>query len=74
MNINTPAVRAVALVTLKTAVNASILVVAQMIHDPVHNNFHTAAGWRGIAWSIGSAILAREAAVWGPKLLAWSNS
>ena len=69
-----PAVRNVLIIATKNAVNAMIISGSQMIHDPAHNNLHSAAGWRGIAWSFAWAIGAREAAVWIPKILAWSNS
>ena len=62
------------IVAAKNAVNAALLSGIQIYHDPADNNWHTKHGLYGIAWSIGSAIVAREAIVWGPRLLAWSKT
>jgi len=61
-------------VTAKNAVNAGLLALIQVYHDPADNNLHSWHGLKGVAWMIGSAITAREAMVWVPKLLKWSQT
>jgi hypothetical protein len=60
--------------SLKNAVNGGLLALIQMYHDPKDYNFRTAVGLRGIAWVFGSAVLAREALIWIPKILQWSRT
>lgn len=60
--------------TAKNAVNAGLLAAIQIYHDPADNNFHNWHGIKGIIWQISAAILAREALVWGPKILKWSTT
>jgi len=62
------------IVAAKNAVNAAILAGIQVYHDPMDNNWHTRHGLYGIAWIIGSAIVAREGMIWIPKLLKWSTT
>jgi hypothetical protein len=62
--------RYILIVTAKNAVNA-VLVTAG---PAVHFHYLNKAGLEHIVWLMGSAVLARELAVWGPKLVAWSVS
>lgn len=58
----------------KNAVNASLMVVADMVHQPALYNFHTKVGLYGIGYSIVKAVGIREAIVWGPVLMKWSTT
>ena len=69
-----PKLKAFLVVAAKHAVNAALLALVQMYHDPGDNNFHTLHGLYGIAWDVGSAIAAREISTYLPKVLAWSQS
>jgi hypothetical protein len=60
------------LISAKHAVNAALLSIVQIIHDPKDYNFHNWHGLQGIAVMVLSAIGAREFVVWFPKLLSWS--
>lgn len=70
----TPATRSFLVAVAKNAINAVITNAALItaIHDQF--NLSTANGWIHIAKLTGSVILAREIVVWGPKVLAWSQS
>jgi hypothetical protein len=67
-------VKQVLVVSAKNAVNAALMLTADVIHQPTLYNFHTREGRLGVLYSVAKAILAREAVIWGPKLLAWSSS
>lgn len=69
----TPTVRSFLIASFKNGVNAIITNAALIaaIHDQF--NLSTANGWVHIAKLTVSVVLAREAVVWGPKLLAWSQ-
>jgi hypothetical protein len=56
------------------AVNAGLLSLFQVIHDPQNYNFHNWHGMQGILWMIASAIGVREFVVWYPKIMAWSQN
>jgi len=58
----------------KNAVNAALLSAVQIWHDPQDNNFHNWHGIKGVLWTIGSAVAAREAAILVPKVLKWSTT
>lgn len=60
--------------TAKNAVNAGLLAGVQIFHDHADNNFYSWHGIKGILWMFVSAILAREAMVWGPALIKWSTT
>lgn len=60
-------------IAIKHAVNAGLLAVFEIMHDPKDNNFHDWHGIQGILWTIGTAIAIREFVVWVPKLLKWSQ-
>lgn len=60
-------------IAARHAVNASLLSLFQIFHDPQDNNFHNWHGIQGILWAVGGAVLAREVVVWFPKLLKWSQ-
>ena len=61
------------LIAAKHAVNAALLSIVQIIHDPADYNFHNWHGLQGITVMVLSAIGAREFVVWFPKLLSWSS-
>jgi len=67
-------VRNVLIMLLKNAVNAAVLASIQIYHDPADNNLTTWHGLKGVAWMIGSAILAREGTILIPKVLKWSTT
>jgi hypothetical protein len=58
----------------KNAVNAALLSLMQMYHDPADNNFHNWHGIKGILWQMGAAVVAREGIVLIPKILKWSQT
>ncbi len=61
-------------IAAKNAVNSGILAAIQVYHDPADNNFHSWHGLQGVAWIVGSAVAARELAIWLPKVLKWSST
>lgn len=69
-----PKLKSFLIVCAKNAVNAILTNAALMalIHDQF--NFANHSGWVHVLKAAGAAVAAREALVWGPKLLAWSTS
>jgi len=65
-----PTVKRVLIVAAKNAVNALLVTLPPVVHFGHLNR----AGLEHVLWIAGSAVLAREASVWVPKLLAWSVS
>lgn len=65
-------VRTVLLNMFKNAVNAALTAAGPVMVWPKFFEFHDAAGLEHIATVLGSAIVARELMVYGPKILAWS--
>jgi hypothetical protein len=61
-------------VLVKNAVNAAVLSLVQMYHDPADNNFHNWHGLKGILWQVGAAVLAREGMIVIPKIIKWSTT
>lgn len=63
-------VKQVLIISAKNALNAVLVTLPPTIH------FHriNRAGLEYILWIFGSAVIAREATIWLPKLLAWSTS
>jgi hypothetical protein len=62
------------LITVKSGITAAVTAVGPVIHDPKDYNLTSARGWQHVLVLMGSAVIARELAVWIPKLLAWANS
>ena len=62
------------IIAAKQAVNALLTNSAMTVFFPQFMGWHTGAWW----WNVGrvavGTVLSREALVWGPKLLAWSQS
>lgn len=69
-----PKLKRMLILSAKHAVNAILTNSVLMTTLGSWSQIHTRGGW----WTIGkvalSTIVAREAMVWGPKLLAWSQS
>jgi hypothetical protein len=62
------------IVALKNAVNALIVNVGAWMILPANFNFHNSAAIWNIAKLAGVTVVSREAAVWVPVLLKWSQS
>lgn len=62
------------IMVLKNAVNAALLAGIQIYHDPADNNLKSLHGLKGVAWIVGSAIIAREGVILIPRLLKWSQT
>lgn len=69
-----PTVKKYLIVAAKQAVNAILTNAGLAAMLPSVFNLHNPAGMVAIAKAAGVAVVTREAMVWGPKLLAWSNS
>jgi hypothetical protein len=67
-----PANKSFLLNALKNAINASLTAVGPIAAWPEQFHFHDWRGVEHILTVMGSAALARELMVYGPKLLAWS--
>jgi hypothetical protein len=61
------------IVVLKNAVNALLVNTGAWLILPANFNFHNEAAIWNIAKLAGVTILSREAAVWVPVLLHWSQ-
>lgn len=61
-------------VSLKNAINAILINGALMFKWHFIFNFNNWAGVWAVAQATGAVILAREAAVWGPLLLKWTQT
>jgi hypothetical protein len=70
----TPKLKSALIIAAKNAVNAIITNAGliTMLHGAF--NVSSAAGWWNIGKATISVVAAREAIIWGPKLLAWSSS
>ena len=62
------------LIVVKIAVNAVLTNSALMALLPTVFNMHDAAGWWNLLKLTGSSIAAREAMVWVPIWLKWSET
>lgn len=60
--------------TVKNAVNAGLLAAVEIFHDKADNNLTSWHGIKGVLWILVSAMLAREAMVWVPALIKWSQT
>lgn len=63
----------VLVISAKHALNAVLTNTALATMMPSVFNFHSAAGLIALAKGAGAAVAAREAAVWIPPLLKWSQ-
>lgn len=61
-------------VSAKNAINAVLVSLTPMFAAPEQFNWHNWNGIQHMLEVLAGAVLAREAMVWGPKLLAWSQS
>lgn len=66
--------KAIAMTAAKQAVNAALVTLAPMFSAPDRFNWHSVQGIEHMASLVGGAVLAREALVWVPKIMAWSQS
>lgn len=64
----------VLIISAKNAVNALLTNSVLMTTLGNWQQLHSASGWVVVAKVTLSCVLAREAMVWGPKILAWSQS
>jgi len=69
-----PAVKQFLIVFAKQAVIGASTTVSAVWQAPATFNLNTIHGWEHIGLLMLGAVGAREAMVWGPKLLAWANS
>ena len=66
--------RSIFIKILKNAVNAILTTTGPLVALPSNFNFHNAQGWHHVLTVFGSAVLAREAGIFGPKIWEWSMS
>jgi hypothetical protein len=70
-----PTLKSFLMIALKNAVNAALLSLAVVYHDPTHYNYTHMAGLIDIARDIvGPAVAIREGMIWVPKILKWSTT
>lgn len=70
-----PAIKSVLMKMLKNAVNAGLLSLAVVYHNPAQYNYSTWMGlWTIFRFIIVPAVAIREGIVWVPKILAWSQT
>jgi hypothetical protein len=56
-------IRNFGIMVAKNAVNAALLSAVQIYHDPADNNLQNWHGIKGVLWTVGSAVAARELAI-----------
>jgi hypothetical protein len=61
-------------VAAKQAVNAAVISIAPIIKDPHDYNLTTLHGLGNVGFIVLCAVAAREALVWGPVILKWSQN
>lgn len=66
--------KAILINSAKHAVNAILVTAPTLGIAPGSFHFHNAKGIEHILMEMGGAVIAREAAVWVPKLLVWSQT
>jgi hypothetical protein len=69
-----PKLKAFLIIALKQAVNAILTNGGLMAMMGNHFNFHSWAGFRHVLYATASVIGGREAMVWLPRLLTWSQA
>jgi len=62
------------IVSLKQAVNALLTNATMTTLFPQFMGWHTADWWVNVGKVALATVVSREALVWGPKILAWSQS
>lgn len=70
----TPAIKNILIQAAKNATNAALISIAPMLSAPDRYNWHSLKGLEHMGAVLLGAILSREALVWGPKILAWSQT
>lgn len=58
----------------KNAVNAALTALGPVALWPAQVHFHNWQGFWHLLLIMGSAVIAREIMVYGPKILAWSQT
>jgi hypothetical protein len=66
--------KSILIVFLKQAVIGASTTVIAIYQAPKEYGLSTVVGWEHVGVLLIGAVGAREALVWGPKLLAWANS
>ena len=69
-----PTLKAILTVSLKNAVNAILTNAGLMTMMHGEFNFYSSNGWWNLLKATGTVVIAREAMVWGPKIIAWTTS
>lgn len=69
-----PKLRSFLIVFAKQAIIGASTTIAVVWQDPEKFNLNHVAGLEHVGLTIAAAVGAREAMVWGPRLLAWANS
>lgn len=69
-----PKLRSFLLICAKHAVNAVLTNGGLMALFPQIFNFHNHAGQLAVLKAVGLVVGSREAMVWGPKILKWSQT
>lgn len=67
-------VKSFLIVFVKQAIIGASTTVSVVWQDPAKFNLTSGRGWEHVGLTVLAAIGAREALVWGPKILAWANS
>jgi len=62
------------IIVAKNAVNAILTSGVLAVIDSGNFNFHSTAGYWNIGKACLAAVVAREAAVWGPIVMKWSTT
>jgi hypothetical protein len=69
-----PKIKLFLIVSLKNAVNAVLMNSALMLQWHFIFNFNNLAGALAVLKATASVVGTREAMIWGPKLLKWSQT
>lgn len=69
-----PAFKSFLINATKQAISAAIATLVPIFNAPDQFNLHSAAGIRHVLYLVAAAIGTREALVYGPKLIAWTQS
>lgn len=69
-----PTFKSILVISAKNALNALLTSTAFLAFFNDWGWLNSSAGWINIGKVALSSVLAREAAIWVPKLLAWSQS
>jgi len=69
-----PKLKGILIKAAKNAVNAALVSLTPIFHDPRDYNLHSLAGLEHVGLLVAGAIVSRELLVWAPLLLAWSQT